>query len=281
MITRILMACFFSFAAVANAGEWQDRGGGDAVLNDGKWSLLDLVEQYDASYYFPQSQPYFASEIMNRLALTANRCAYPFSALMATQTGIMDRWWDLFFRLPIDRQDKRTTMPDERYDTYPLNTSLPLPGQSNRIVYRTLKFEPSEILWLLTDKELEEIPDEGTIRLPAEIPYKKQLGVQKNGVVFIYRPVFEKLDDRNKAAFIMHELLLFAAMHGGASHLQKHGTSDIRKLVYTLFNSDFKELPQQIFEPVCGWHGTVFADFKYKISPNHYGTPGVELEISR
>lgn len=253
------------FSLIGSAG--QHRGGGDGILQDGNWSLLDLTEKYDATYYFPQKQTYFTEYVADRMSFIANRCAFPMAYLMRMQEGMLNKIYDLYMQRTrgMDPIDERTVFPmgNNALHREPLNRTLPKTNELfSRISVSYTSLTAGEIIWMMTDKELEEIPDEGTIRLP-DSSGKKQVAIQKNGVVLIYRPIFEKMDERNKAALILHELLLFAQMHGGANDLLKNGTAGVRKVVYDLFNEFYVEIPAIAFEGFCGWNGKAFSDLTY------------------
>jgi len=260
---------FSSFQAYSG----QHRGGGDGIENDGNWSLLDLVEQYEANYYFPQTEKYFASHVADRVGFVANRCAFPMTYFMQLQKTFVDKIREIN-RAKADSSpyDVRLIFPDPRSThQFPLNRSLPYPYQQSEFqtivdVKTGARLSAQEIIWMMTDKELEEIPDEGTIRLPAENESKKQLAIQKDGVVLIHRPIFEKMDDRNKAALIVHELMLFAAMHGGSSNLLQNGTAEVRRIVHALFSESYFEMPETVFGPFCAWKGSAFQDLQFSVT---------------
>lgn len=266
----------------------QHRGGGDGILQDGNWSLLDLTEKYDATYYFPQKQTYFTDYVADRMSFIANRCAFPMAYLLRMQEGMLAKIYDIYMQRTrsMDPIDERIVFPSENMYLHrqPLNRSLPKTNETfNGISVSYTSLTAGEIIWMMTDKELEEIPDEGTIRLP-DGASKKQVAIQKNGVVLIYRPIFEKMDERNKAALILHELLLFAQMHGGAKDLLKNGTAGVRKVVYDLFHEDYAEIPEVAFDGFCGWSGKAFSDLIYSLERDErapVGSQKYSLKIMR
>lgn len=261
-----------------NCFSGQHRSGGDGILQDGNWSLLDLTEKYDATYYFPQKQTYFTEYVADRMSFIANRCAFPMAYLMRMQEGMLNKIYDLYMQRTrgMDPIDERTVFPmgNNALHREPLNRSLPQTNEEfTGITVSQTGLTAGEIIWMMTDKELEEIPDEGTIRLP-DGTSKKQVAIQKNGVVLIYRPIFEKMDERNKAALVLHELLLFAQMHGGAKDLLKNGTAGVRKVVYDLFHEFYMEIPTIAFEGFCGWDGRAFSDLSYTLQHDERATVG-------
>lgn len=94
-----------------------------------------------------------------------------------------------------------------------------------------------EITWALTDLPLEDIHDEGSIRIqdPENI---QQLAIQKNGVVLIYSKLYDKLSEKGKAALITHEILIATAINLGYDLSSAKGTGPIRQLVSMLFSSN-------------------------------------------
>ena len=81
--------------------------------------------------------------------------------------------------------------------------------------------------WAFTDLPLESINDEGEIRI-SKPDSKKQLAIQKDGLVVINRAEFNTLDDESKAALFTHEALLYTVSVLNPDLIQKDGTRLVR-----------------------------------------------------
>lgn len=81
--------------------------------------------------------------------------------------------------------------------------------------------------WAFTDLPLESINDEGEIRI-SKPDSKKQLAIQKDGLVVINRAEFNTLDDESKAALFTHEALLYTVSVLNPDLIKKNGTRLVR-----------------------------------------------------
>lgn len=195
-------------ALLKNGGH--DGNGGDAVVDNEKVSLLDLVEPGYKILALHQ-EPYL-----------------------------------------------KTIQEKIRFFVFRLN--IPLSAQSKT--------------WILTSQDLSNIKDEGSIRYTGN-GMLKQLAIQKDNVIVINEELFGKLDDQNKAALIVHEILISAALDQGFDLNTKYGTAPIREVVNLLFNDNFlsvsgtfylnlwKKLPVKVDSPASRGFNRVISKSAY------------------
>lgn len=84
--------------------------------------------------------------------------------------------------------------------------------------------------WVFIQTPLEEINDEGLIRV-TNPETKRQVAIQKNGLVVINQPEFNLMDNTAKAALKFHELALCAAKTTNPDLVKKEGTEPVRYFV--------------------------------------------------
>lgn len=89
--------------------------------------------------------------------------------------------------------------------------------------------------WMLVDFPLENLNDEGFISL-LDPTTKRQVAIQKDGVVIIQRQEYAELDNESKAALFLHESVLFAVLTMNPDIVQNNGTAPIRKIVRRTIN---------------------------------------------
>ncbi|MEN0060354.1 MAG: hypothetical protein AAGB31_16055, partial [Bdellovibrio sp.] len=87
--------------------------------------------------------------------------------------------------------------------------------------------ETKVLKWAFTDLPLESIHDEGEIRI-SRPESKRQLAIQKDGLVVIQRQEFDALDNESKAALFTHEALLYTVSVLNPDLIEQQGTSLIR-----------------------------------------------------
>jgi|GEM_PF-4794906 len=276
---------FLSLSAMSG----QERGGGDAIYKDGNWSLLDLSEEYDTQYFSPQTEPFFATNFAVPYLVALNKCSYPFYYVMKQQMGFNESLRQTTFQAG----SKIFQIPNEHVGQNILNNRFANSVQTfDRFEsVNTLKVKFRETIWLMTDKDLEKIPDEGTIKIGAgdlqNGLVEKQLAVQRGDIVLINRPLFLQLDERNKAALIFHEISLYAALGGNPGLIHQIGTVPVRNFVHLLFaESQTTAIPDGVFEDFCGWQGKFFSALRYQVKKADmwYDGPGghiYSLSISR
>lgn len=96
---------------------------------------------------------------------------------------------------------------------------------------------PHQMNWIFTNENLENIEDEGVIVTELEGSLK-QIAVQKNNVVLINKPLFYQLSETDRAALLVHEALIRAAINAGLDLKSKGGTAPIRKIVAIMFSEN-------------------------------------------
>lgn len=236
--------------SVVHAAEGQERGGGDAVKVGSGWGLLDLNESLPFDYFNPTPAPksYWYDSGPEREPF--DRVLGAFLALDKCSAS---------FSITVDKETRNFLLKD---------VASYLTVQWNYIAYgdygameRAYPFLNSkfgdQLVWIATQTPLENIPDEGVVRL-ADPSGKQQLAVQKDGVVMVYKPIFDRLDARNKAALVLHEALLRMVLKINPSHYQKYGTSKIRELVKLVFSENWNQLPDSAVNRVCGPNSGLF-----------------------
>lgn len=108
---------------------------------------------------------------------------------------------------------------------------------------------PHQMTWIFTDEHLENIEDEGVIitKLDGSL---EQVAVQKNNVVLINKPLFSKLSETDKAALLVHEALIRAAIYAGLDLKSKVGTAPIRKIVAILFSENAEAVTNGYYQHI-------------------------------
>lgn len=100
------------------------------------------------------------------------------------------------------------------------------------------------VRWVFVDFPLSELNDEGYIRL-VDPSTKRQVAVQKDGVVIIHRAEYDLLDDESKGALFLHEGVLSSLLVLKPEIIAGNGTAPVRKIVrrvlaYELMFSKFE-----------------------------------------
>jgi hypothetical protein len=266
MKALILIVCLLSGL---NASASKDRGGGDAVQDaQGKWTLLDLAEKRAHAYFNPLADFEFGNHILGYTVAVDAKCLANILPAMNLQPD--------HEQLPIDPDylPQPTTfsalhyiLTGELLFKWTGNGPLYTDSMSKaRKAYQELLGLP--LTWIGTTDPLEDIPDEGLIRL-TDPSTKKQVAIQQGGVVLVYMPIYNSFDRKSQEALIMHETLLRLMLLTNPNEYQLHGTSNLRELnqmvmaedveneVWTL-NRD-KIYPE--YQPLCGTHGSVLHDW--------------------
>lgn len=207
-------------------------GGGDAVPNQqGGWGLLDLNETLPYNYIIPA--PYQSNT-----------------------------------RYELDRHISHTLVCGFKITNNKNNIEMFLAEALDYLTIQRLKETKDihkdnikklgdQLIWIGTNTPLENIPDEGVVRLE-DPSTKQQVAVQKDGVVMVYLPIFEKMNSKNRAALMMHEALLRVVLKLNPNSYAKNGTAKIREFVNLLFNREFYQLPEPVIEKVCGTNSELF-----------------------
>ncbi|MFZ3231743.1 MAG: hypothetical protein WA160_16160 [Pseudobdellovibrio sp.] len=219
-------------------------GGGDSAFdkNDGTRKLLDLIERDDLEYFFPEivlkkvSSSYDASkiyELLFRLGRASSGIKYQGCSKNPTidQTK-MSTYGSPKFLVTLSLSYDWSILNDSiDHDNWCLKTDY------DRIlasVFSSLEIKPVTTLrWAFTDETLEEINDEGVIKIQNP-ESKKQLAIQKDNFVLINKKEFMRLDDESKEALFLHESVLHAVLLLNPKHVKDHGTQFIRNYVRQL-----------------------------------------------
>lgn len=108
---------------------------------------------------------------------------------------------------------------------------------------------PSQMTWVLTDEKLEKISDQGIIST-TQANSIEQVAIQKDNIVLINRPLFLKMSDVDKAALLVHELLISTALNLGFDVNSDQGTAPIRKVVAILFSENSEAVGEKFYQDI-------------------------------
>jgi hypothetical protein len=95
---------------------------------------------------------------------------------------------------------------------------------------RKTHYRAHALKWYFTTKDLKDIGDEGVLKIQ-DPSTKKQVAAQQNGIVVINEVEFKKLDGRNKAALLLHEMAIYAVVNLNPKLLQEKGTEPVRTFI--------------------------------------------------
>jgi hypothetical protein len=217
------IACLF-VAATSNASNTrggETGGGGDVIANPkGGKSLLDLMESDDLQF--------FSFEFYN----------YDVGLLHAFYEEILG--YDIHDGAS-DFKSRPISLIFQSYQPFVSVTTNLSPifntavGRcsgflSNRHPDGDFLYPVKPLRWAFTQHELEDLHDEGIIRVtnPAT---KKQVAIQKYDLVVINKNEFNSMDNESKAALKLHESVLCATKALNPELLQSEGTAPIRYFV--------------------------------------------------
>jgi hypothetical protein len=232
-------------------------GGGDSAFdkNEGTRKLLDLIERDDLDYFLPEkvlkkiSSSYKVSKVYE-LLLRLGRASSGIKYQGCSKNPTIDRTKMSMYGSP-----KFLVTLSLSYDGSILNNSIDgnwcLETDNDRIlasVFSSLEIKPVTTLrWAFTDETLEEINDEGVIKIQNP-ESKKQLAIQKDNFVLINKKEFMRLDDESKEALFLHESVLHSVLLLNPKHVKDHGTQFIRNYVRQLlkFYKNYDTVPEYI-----------------------------------
>jgi hypothetical protein len=218
----LLVSCFAGITTPALASRGGETGGGaDVVANPkGGKSLLDLMESDDLRF--------FEFEFYNY------------------DVGLLHTFYEEILGYDIhdgasDFKSRPIFLVYQSYHPF-LSHSTNLSPIFNTVVARCSGFLSSRnpdgdflyhvkpLRWAFTQQELEDIRDEGLIRVtnPAT---KKQVAIQKDDLVVINKKEFDSMDNESKAALKLHESVLCAMKTLNPDLLRSEGTAPIRYFV--------------------------------------------------
>lgn len=239
----------FDFQKAIRSEGGADAGGGDTAIDSkGQRRLLDLIEKEDLDFFNPQVS-YGGNFIIatGMASLFGNTCeatnkivncafkivmqiAYGAERLSNNQIGV----YDLYSRNPKLLGIFAMT---NNYDVY---------------IKANMKFgslpKATPLKWAFTESRLEDIQDEGIIRIDNP-ETKKQLAIQKDGLVVISRKEFNGLDPLSKNALFVHESALYAAKLLNPKIIQGQGTAPVRLFVRRLIKlfGNFENNVEEIY----------------------------------
>jgi hypothetical protein len=211
-------------------------GGGDSAEFEGTRELLDLVEKEELEYFIPKQvygrtvgSPMIAQGLAGLASVNCNDVEYVpgcrFLPVMLRAYGIarldgqeaFDFHYSPPLKLGVLKLNNRFIDP---LDEYVRKGYIP-------------KIAP--LKWAFTDLSLEEINDEGLMRI-YNPETKRQLAIQKDGLVVINKNEFSKISDLSKNALFLHEAALYAVKILNPELLSQQGTAPVRRFVARLVN---------------------------------------------
>lgn len=106
-----------------------------------------------------------------------------------------------------------------------------------KYLHNKLNQSLSGIRWYFVNSKLPEIVDEGVDAISLMVEGNKaQIALQIEDAVFVQKELFDKLDHKNQAALILHEIALNHVMKDSPESLKQFGTSRIRTFVNFVMN---------------------------------------------
>ena len=208
------------------AGTESSGGGVSADDPNGRRRLLDLIEKDKLDYFLPSAEmpwPYDHG-IPEGLKNLVIRYEYlrniKYNGNGSEDSDIGGPEFILSVMMALN---PKGVMKDARF------FEKGQPGE----IYQIRPVAP--IKWAFTDEPLESLNDEGIIRI--ENPNtKRQLAIQKNGMVVVNRKEFESIDDESKAGLFIHESVLRAVLLLNPQEIATHGTENVRTYTRRFLN---------------------------------------------
>ncbi len=211
-------------------------GGADSALDKkGQKRLLDLIEQDELDYFshlFDANQKSIREKLTRLYYVYFRENLAGINPIFNYCTDLPYKYWQVTgnhtmfvsvflkaYGLGEPFQDDFTVCPH----------SSGAPGNFRTYGRFDLRYvqDFKTLKWAFTDLPLESIHDEGEIRI-SRPESKKQLAIQKDGLVVIQRQEFNELDNESKAALFTHEALLYTVSVLNPDLIQQQGTSLIR-----------------------------------------------------
>lgn len=211
-----------------SAGGHDGNGGVTATDENGKRRLLDLIEKDELIYFFPDS-----------IVQSLKYDKYSFAGLIYQLLTLAGRY-EAAQKLPaVYNYKKDDFLLGE--PTFAFNFISAIDARNNLMnhdpkLWATFNINIAEPLqWAFVDSELEKINDEGVVRI--ENPNtRKQVAIQKDGLVVISRTEFNLLDENSKVALFLHEAVLRAVLLTNPQNIIDNGTENVRTYTRRLFN---------------------------------------------
>jgi hypothetical protein len=206
------------FMQMTQAHAGRESGGGDsAAYQNGGRTLLDLLEKDNLNYFLPDTvlpelkpgtYPFPANSVSYLMFMViAYEGKHNYPSKNIDDNNIADPTF--FFHL-LSTLDSRKEMLNYSFDLNQFGIVLPGP-----------------LRWAFTDSDLENIQDEGILRIPNP-ETKRQLAIQKDGLVVINKKEFYLLDKDGKVGLFFHEAVLRTLLLLNPKHIEENGTENVR-----------------------------------------------------
>lgn len=227
-----------------------DAGGGDIVQDgSGKYQLLDLIEKDELDYFMPRT--YYGN--LSQLFFT----------FLFFKQGICEDFVGIKYEAKVAFPKQSSKFEAALLSTFNLNMIEGLRVYDPCDVGRSWQMKAyylqeankqnvqdktidkiSPLKWAFTNTNLEDLADEGLIRVDNP-ETKKQLAIQKDGLVVVSKNEFDKLDSLSKESLFIHEAVLFSTKKVNPDLIKKSGTEPVRAYVRRLvkFLSAMKTTP--------------------------------------
>jgi hypothetical protein len=214
-----------------------DLGGGVSVVDPktGKRRLLDFVEPDDWNYvdYIRVGWGF-----IGKLSVTMARdlvSAYQNSLADFGDDGPLNTKTRLLMGLTasaiLDFQSPADRGASNHFNTFLWRKNL---HDLQILLQRRVQENGRVVRWVFVDFPLELLNDEGFIRLVDPVT-KRQVAIQKDGIVIIQRAEYKLLDDESEAGLFMHEGVLFSLLTLKPEIIAAKGTEPVRKIVRRMF----------------------------------------------
>ena len=106
-----------------------------------------------------------------------------------------------------------------------------------------------ELVWAFTDRRLEDVRDEGAIRLSLAGKVE-QVAIQKDGFVIINEPLFRRMDRNSQSALFLHESMIATALRDRVNLNSPEGTGPLREIVALLMSAHAELPPEKVYKQI-------------------------------
>jgi hypothetical protein len=110
--------------------------------------------------------------------------------------------------------------------------------------------KPKKITWILTSRDLPNIEDEGFLNYRETDSEIRQVAIQKDDVVLINKPLYERMPPEHQRALVLHEVLIHTALKIGKNLNTQQGTSNIRKVTAMLMDKNSVDVPAEFIQRI-------------------------------
>lgn len=243
----------FSLGGTSGVG-----GGGNSVGTKNGRRLLDLAEEDQLQYFVPKTRygndPWVSAGMASLMTHTFSTGC---SDLRESVRGMTNNRFLKVFMIAygMDRLVNSKTQIEWCQPLVQAFFQYNKKGFSEEIrmdIQNGFLPQIQPLRWAFVDYDLETIEDSGIIRV--ENPKsKKQLAIQKDGLVVINKNEFEKIDGESQNALFVHEAALYAVIKLNPSLVKSFGTAPIRTYVRNLIrffdNWAYNRNGKDIFPP--------------------------------